>query len=122
MQYLDVNVLEGKVLRSVVADGDSIKFEVDDNEVYMMEHIQDCCEHVYIESIVGDLQDLVGVRINLAEEVSNEDYEKQNTNEYEESCTWTFYKFGTIKGYVDIRWFGSSNGYYSESVDFYRTS
>ena len=78
------------------------------------QHHQDCCEHVYIEDICGDLNDLVGSPLLEAEEVS--DYDAGPLVEYEESHTWTFYKFATRKGFVTVRWYGSSNGYYSESV------
>jgi hypothetical protein len=83
---------------------------------FVFYHEQDCCESVDIYDIVGDLEDLVGTPILMAEEVQGESPSGFD-NEYNESCTWTFYKFATIKGYVDIRWLGSSNGYYSESVD-----
>lgn len=82
-----------------------------------MYHSQDCCEHVYIESIVGDIRDLVGATIAMARESTNNDRDSEDRNsDWDYSHTWTFYNLATSKGYVDIRWYGSSNGYYSEGV------
>lgn len=114
LEYTNLPIL-GKVLSSVEQFGEyKIIFTSVEGEVWKMVHQQDCCESVYIESVVGDLQDLVGSVITLAEEAS---CSKLDADEYE-SATWTFYKFATIKGYVDVRWIGESNGYYSERVSF----
>ena len=93
-------------------------FETANGERFMFSHQQDCCERVDINDIVGDLQDLVGEPLLLAEEVQGETPVDFNEREYE-SVTWTFYKFATRKGYVDVRWLGESNGYYSESVELF---
>ena len=93
-------------------------FETANGERFMFSHQQDCCERVDINDIVGDLQDLVGEPLLLAEEVEGETPVDFNEREYE-SVTWTFYKFATRKGYVDVRWLGESNGYYSEGVDLF---
>ena len=93
-------------------------FETANGERFMFSHQQDCCERVDINDIVGDLQDLVGEPLLVAEEVQGETPVDFNEREYE-SVTWTFYKFATRKGYVDVRWLGESNGYYSERVDLF---
>lgn len=96
---------------------DELVFLCDDGTEYIFYHSQDCCEHVYIESIVGDLQDLIGSPLLIAsEETSGTNPPDVCPGYQEESYTWTFYKFATRKGYVDVRWYGESNGYYSEDV------
>lgn len=113
-----IDILIGITLLKVDGEegGDEITFYADDGRVFKLYHSQDCCESVYVESIVGDLSDLIGFPILQAEEVSNADAPR--LDEYDDSYTWTFYKIATAKGYVDIRFYGTSNGYYSERVDF----
>lgn len=79
---------------------------------YKFFHWQDCCEDVSLDDICGDLSDLEDSPITQAEETT-----KESEAEYG-SETWTFYRFATAKGSVQVKWHGSSNGYYSESVDF----
>ena len=112
--------LVGKTLTSIEKLGEEeLIFNCEDGKRYRMLHVQDCCENVSIEDIVGDLQDLVGTPILKAEEATSDENPigAQVPGFQDDSFTWTFYKFATIKGYVDIRWYGESNGYYSESVD-----
>lgn len=116
----NISVLVGKVLSRVENINDEeIVFETVDGQRFALYHEQDCCESVYVEDVCGDLSDLVGSKILLAEEVTNSDDETlKPVSTSDESYTWTFYKLATVKGYVTIRFYGSSNGYYSESVRF----
>lgn len=110
----------GKTIKEIVFTGEEYNKKIYfliDNDEYVMYHDQDCCEAVSIDDIVGDINDLIGSPLTMAEEVTNPDGLGRK-DEYDESYTWTFYKFATNKGYVTIKWYGESNGYYSESVDF----
>ncbi len=100
--------------------GDELLFTTDTGEEYVMYHEQDCCESVRIEDIIGELDDLLNSPILMADESFSGGDDKDG--HYYESCTWTFYKLATIKGYVTIRWYGESNGYYSETADFRKIS
>ena len=108
----------GKVFHEIVVGEDSLVFKCKEG-TFTFEHYQDCCESVTIEDVVGDFNDLLNEPMLLAEEVTSHENPEGVTKPYQDSFTWTFYKFATRKGYVDVRWYGESNGYYSESVSLY---
>ena len=112
---VNVSEMVGKTFGRIDKSDYELRFHMEDGTHYRMYHSQDCCESVYIEDIVGDLDDLVGSPLIRAEERSSET-EDCDSNEYR-SHEWTFYELATIKGSVTIRWYGESNGYYSTSVD-----
>lgn len=121
----EFKVLKDKVCLDIYGGiGDSeMVFEMDDDSVYSLYHNQECCESVEIIDIVGDISDIIGSPILLAEEVIHEKRNPEGVQipedqDDEESFTWTFYKLVTIKGSITIRWYGGSNGYYSETADF----
>lgn len=124
-----VSDLVGKEFVHVIASGcsrhgetgessyDCLLFLNEDGTGFVFYHDQGCCESVDIDDICGDLSDLEGSPILLAEEVVSDNRVGERKSKWDDSFTWTFYKFATAKGYVTVRWYGTSNGYYSESVD-----
>ena len=68
---MSIEQLLGKTLTKITNDDSEILFETTEGEVYKMYkmyHSQDCCETVSIDTIYGDLQDLIGNPILLAAE------------------------------------------------------
>lgn len=119
---VDFEELLGKTIVEICGaeeGSEVILFVCSDGSTYVMYHEQDCCECVDINDICGEINCLIGTPILKAEEVVNTSGEEDcpdAVDKYDESYTWTFYNLATIKGYVTIRWYGTSNGYYSESV------
>jgi hypothetical protein len=134
-QYERFINLIGKVMLSVERANDTLIFTTNTGEMYKFYHKQDCCEHVGIAGVIGDLQDLVGSPILMAESViysresdlsaTDKDICREllvkNETEVQGQVTWTFHTFATEKGYIDIRWYGiCGDCCTSENVDFYK--
>ena len=117
-----IDELVGKTITEISGGlGDEkLVFTCDNGDKYQMIYYSDCCASATLEDIAGNLEDLKGSPILQAEEVISENTNPEGVKvpEYQDSYTWTFYKLATIRGYVTIRWYGESNGYYSESITF----
>jgi hypothetical protein len=81
---------------------------------------------VYLEDGLDDLLDIIksDEEILLAEKSTNhddnyKDHDLEFTTDYHDgSHTYTFYKLRTRSYSCTLRFYGESNGYYSEDVDF----
>ena len=120
MEYTDnIAAMIGRIPSEITADTkrDVITFTFEDGGEAQFWHDQGCCESVVIDDVNGDWSDLIGTPLLVAEERVSEEAPDGFEIEWGESNTWTFYTFRSVKGSVDVRWHGSSNGYYSERVD-----
>lgn len=122
-QDAKIGDMKGRTISAILGNiGDEeLYFVMKEGDGYRMKHYQDCCESVVLEDIVGDLSWLINSPILLAEERSSSSKDEHGIPGKDNDCesyTWTFYEFVTMKGAVTLRWYGVSNGYYSEKVDF----
>lgn len=112
----DFSKLVGRTLTGIVVGEESsfIEFHTQEGDVYVMWHIQDCCECVWLEDVVGDLKDLLGSPVVVARLASEG---RNKGGEWDAVEGWAFYQIATQRGWVTLRWNESSNGYYSTEVD-----
>lgn len=105
-------------ISGAIADSERITIRLNKGgfeRVVEMYHDQNCCESVYVESVVGSPEKMVGQEIVRAVEATNR--EAPRLSKYDDSFTWTYYTLFGEDSSLTIRWYGTSNGYYSESVE-----
>lgn len=119
---MNINVLAGLTLEAFDGKkGDAEIVIVASGRKFKMLHYQDCCESVSVDSVSGNPQNAIGEVIIDATERNSRDHDLPNlpAKEWADSSeTWTYYTIRTQSETMVIRWYGTSNGYYSESVDF----
>lgn len=117
-QVKDFTDLVGHTITSIRDTSDSLDFTLANGQKCSLYHEQDCCESVSIDDISGDFSLLLdSPLLSVSEEESNEN-PPGVAKGWQDSFTWTTYVFTTAKGSVTVRWYGESNGYYSEHVNF----
>jgi len=99
-------------IEGLVQDSNTIEITLSDGKVIKQYHRQDCCEYVAVHQVDGNISKHIGAKYI---ELLCKSRRAQN-DEVSASGTWTFYTLKTSKGYLDWRWLGESNGYYSEDV------
>ena len=120
--------LEGKTLTKIEGlrvGSYEVIFHCSDGSVYKMYPDDDSFLYgnaidISIDDICGDVNCLIGNKIVRAEVRRSEKRGKKTGYMDSDPEVWTFYTLATVKGYVDIKWYGTHNGYYSAEVSFWK--
>jgi hypothetical protein len=108
-----ISELIGAVPIVITCDKDTIIMRTNRGTMKFLHHYE-CCEDVNIEDVNGNWDDLIGHPLLVAEERTS--FVEDNAD-HDGIFGWTFYTFRGLNGSVDVRWYGTSNGYYGVGVD-----
>lgn len=110
--------ITGKITKVIKDEADEwVALVLETGEIYVAFHEQDCCEHVWITDY-GDIESAVGEHLMQLGSVSSDGGEELPDDQG--SHTWTFVNVRTDKDAYQLRFYGTSNGYYSEDAQWYR--
>ena len=101
----------GKTMKLVVVDEDeeTVVLMAVDGEKYRF--FEDIHSGVRMDGVSGDLSNLVGSPLLVADErVESSSVRIQGLHEEWEFRTWTFHEFATAKGSVTVRWSSHTDG------------
>ena len=115
----DVNFFElkGQIVKEIInlqEDNDEVFIRTNDG-TYKLYHQQDCCEHVRIYNVIGNVADIIG-EVVFAEEDAGANDPDWYKEDYHDSHTWTKYVLKTENASLEFWFLGESNGYYSENI------
>lgn len=104
------NLIGATILSATTHYNDNLLYIETDKGTMRFYHDQECCESVWLEDGLEDLEKMLHAEVI-------ENYDEDALNEYDYSYTWTYYKISTLNHDCTLRFYGTSNGCYSEDVD-----
>lgn len=105
-------------IRGCKKHSDEVTIKFTDGSCLKFYHQQDCCETVLLEDFDITPEWLIDSKIiSIEERISRSEEGVKPLNDWTESYTWSFYVIKTSSSTMILRWYGESNGWYSETVD-----
>ena len=117
MSYVNFFDLKGQIVEEITGliEGYDEVFIRTNDGTYKLYHEQDCCEHVRIVKVIGNVDELIG-KVILAEEDAGANEPDWHSKYLDESRTWTKYVLKTENASLEFWYLGESNGYYNENI------